>query len=296
LGFLADPQVGSSGFKIDIGVRHPERPGTYILAVECDGATYHSALWARERDRLRQDVLEHLGWRFHRIWSTDWFYNRTGEINRLKTALTDARERAEAGIRVEGANKSRPVSEPSVQPEPTIFEIPDVVVRQMPSYQRAIFPTTSRQEPHAVAVAILAELAERIVRAEGPIHYEEVARRIAASFGKEKAGSRILSVTLSALKSAQRRSGDLLGDGAFWFTRAQADNPPIRDRSGEAGATLKAASISMLEIEAALRVARDDNAGGDAPELVRTAARLLGFKRVGPDLQSRIASGLGALD
>jgi hypothetical protein len=69
-GFLADPQVGSAGFRIDMGIRHPEKPGTYILAVECDGATYHSALWARERDRLRQDVLEHLGWRFHRIWST----------------------------------------------------------------------------------------------------------------------------------------------------------------------------------------------------------------------------------
>ncbi len=72
-GFLADNQVGSAGFRIDLGIRHPDKPGTYILAVECDGATYHSALWARERDRLRQDVLEHLGWHFHRIWSTDWF-------------------------------------------------------------------------------------------------------------------------------------------------------------------------------------------------------------------------------
>ena len=87
LGFLADPQVGSAGFRIDIGVRHPERPGTYVLAVECDGAAYHSALWARERDRLRQDVLEHLGWKFHRIWSTDWFYNRRAEIERFRQAL-----------------------------------------------------------------------------------------------------------------------------------------------------------------------------------------------------------------
>jgi hypothetical protein len=83
LGYLADPQVGTAGFRIDLGVRHPDRPGAYLLAVECDGATYHSALWARERDRLRQDVLEHLGWRFHRIWSTDWFYNRKNELERL---------------------------------------------------------------------------------------------------------------------------------------------------------------------------------------------------------------------
>jgi len=295
LGFLADPQVGSSGFKIDIGVRHPDRPGTYILALECDGASYHSALWARERDRLRQDVLEHLGWRFHRIWSTDWFYNRSAEVQRLKSALIEARERAEAGIRIDGANKARPVAETPKVVAAT-FEIPDVVVRQMPPYQRAVFPTPTWQEPHEVAVGTLAELADRVVRTEGPIHYEEVARRIAASFGKEKAGSRIVTATLSALRAAQRKADDLLSDGAFWFTRGQSDEAPVRDRAAESGATIKAASISMLEIAAALRLARDDNAGGDGPELVRTAARLLGFRRVGPDLQARIASGLEALD
>ena len=62
-----------------------------MLAIECDGATYHSALWARERDRLRQQVLENLGWRFHRIWSTDWFYRRAEELERLKQVLDAAR-------------------------------------------------------------------------------------------------------------------------------------------------------------------------------------------------------------
>lgn len=295
LGFLADPQVGSSGFKIDIGVRHPEQPGTYILAIECDGAAYHSALWARERDRLRQDVLEHLGWRFHRVWSTDWFYNRSVEVQRLKAALIEARERAKEGIRIDGANKARPLADAPEKP-PTTVQIPEVVARQMPPYQRAVFPTHSWQEPHEIALGTLAELADRIVRAEGPIHQEEVARRVAASFGKEKAGSRIVSATLSALKAAQRRADDLLSDGAFWLTRSQADDPPVRDRSAETGATLKAAVISMLEIEAALRIARDDNAGGNGPELVRTAARLLGFRRVGADLQVRLTSGLAILE
>jgi hypothetical protein len=294
LGFLADPQVGSSGFKIDLGVRHPDRPGTYILAIECDGASYHSALWARERDRLRQDVLEHLGWHFHRVWSTDWFYNRSAEIQRLKAALVKAKERAEGGINIEGANKARSVAEAAIQKAPT-FEVPEVVVRQMPLYMRAVFATRSSQEPHEIAIGTLAELADRIVRAEGPIHQEEVARRIAASFGKEKAGSRIMTAAVSALKFAKKLNIDLLSDGEFWFTKAQSDVPLVRDRSTETGATIKAASISMLEIEAALRIAHTDNAGGEAPELVRTAARLLGFRRVGPDLQARISTGLESL-
>lgn len=293
-GFLADPQVGSAGFRIDIGVRHPDKPGTYLLAVECDGAAYHSALWARERDRLRQDVLEHLGWRFHRIWSTDWFYNRKGEIERLRVALNNAREAAEQGIRIDGANRPRTSAPVETATPPSAFEIPEVVERQMPPYQRAVFPVRSAQEPHEVPVPTLADLAQRIVAAEGPIHIEEAARRIASSFGKEKAGSRILAATKSALSHAQVHNNDLLSDGIFWFTREHAEAPPVRDRGAENGSTLKAASISMLEIEAALQIARDDNAGGSDADLVRTAARLLGFKRVGADLQARIASGIAS--
>jgi len=104
LGYEVDHQVGSGGFRIDLGVRNPDRPGQYILAVECDGATYHSALWARERDRLRQGILESLGWRFHRIWSTDWFYRRTAEITRLKSELETARQRRNVGGAYKGAN------------------------------------------------------------------------------------------------------------------------------------------------------------------------------------------------
>lgn len=294
-GFLADPQVGSAGFRIDIGVRHPDKPGTYVLAVECDGATYHSALWARERDRLRQDVLEHLGWRFHRIWSTDWFYDRRGEIERLRVALVAAREAAEAGIRIDGANRARPKIVEENAAEPGVFEIPEVVVRQMPAYQRAIFPVVGWQEPHEVPIVTLADLAKRIVQAEGPIHVEEVARRIASCFGKEKAGARIVAATRAAVSRAQSSDPDLLSDGTFWYTRGQTDTPPVRDRTSESGATLKAAHISPLEIDEALRIARNDNAGGDDMDLVRTAARLLGFKRVGGDLQARISGRLAAL-
>ncbi|HTF62683.1 MAG TPA: AAA domain-containing protein, partial [Edaphobacter sp.] len=72
-GLKLVPQVGCSSFRIDFGVCHPSEPGRFVLAIEADGATYHSSCTARDRDRLRQQMLENLGWRFHRIWSTDWF-------------------------------------------------------------------------------------------------------------------------------------------------------------------------------------------------------------------------------
>lgn len=288
-GFLADPQVGSAGFRIDIGVRHPDRPGSYILAVECDGATYHSALWARERDRLRQGVLENLGWRFHRIWSTDWFYNRNREIARLRDALEHAREAERRG--------NLPVKEPEVLAapgRPTITEpqpLPEIVERQMPAYSRAHFPVRSPFEPHEAPMSELQLLAQKIVEHEGPINAEEVARRISACFGRERAGNRILKVTLRALGSLVSRNAIALIDG-FYVTDEQLNVPPVRDRSNESGATLKASSISILEIRAALTIAQDDNAGADDEDLIRAAARMLGYRRVGSDLKARISEAL----
>ena len=292
LGFLADPQVGAAGFRIDLGVRHPDKPGTYLLAVECDGATYHSALWARERDRLRQDVLESLGWRFHRIWSTDWFYRRKPEIERLRQALDAAREAAEHGLYIVGANTGRSAVVEATPVEAEVIEAPEVVQRRMPPYRRYERRMRVSHEPHEAPLPILVDLVHAIVEAEGPIHLEEIARRVAASFDKEKAGARIVAATRTVLANLRSRDAFILCDEDFWFTDEQAKSPPVRDRSAETGATLKAASISLLEIREVLRIARADNAGGDDEDLIRSAARLLGFKRVGPDLRDRIMQGL----
>jgi very-short-patch-repair endonuclease len=89
-GHKCEPQVGVAGYFIDIGVKHP-KTNDFILGIECDGAMYHSAKLARDRDRLRQEILEAKGWRIHRIWSTDWFKNRTHEIERLNSVINDLR-------------------------------------------------------------------------------------------------------------------------------------------------------------------------------------------------------------
>ena len=82
-GFELVPQLGVAGFFIDIAVRHPSMPGCFVLGIECDGATYHSSRSARDRDKNRQEILESLGWRIHRIWSTDWFRDPEKEVLRV---------------------------------------------------------------------------------------------------------------------------------------------------------------------------------------------------------------------
>ena len=85
-GMKLVPQLECSSFWIDFAVCHPSAPGRHLLAIECDGATYHSSYTARDLDRLRQQQLERLGWTFHRIWSTDWFLRRHEEIDRALRA------------------------------------------------------------------------------------------------------------------------------------------------------------------------------------------------------------------
>ncbi|WP_409422960.1 DUF4011 domain-containing protein [Pseudaeromonas sp. ZJS20] len=93
-GWRVVPQVGVSGYRIDMAVVNPHAPGKFLLGVECDGATYHSAPSARDRDRLRQMVLEGLGWNIHRIWSTDWWFNRELPLKALLARLDELEEQA----------------------------------------------------------------------------------------------------------------------------------------------------------------------------------------------------------
>ena len=92
-GLTIHKQVGCSRFHIDLAVVDPAAPGRYLLGVECDGATYHSSATARDRDRLRQQVLEDLGWRICRVWSTDWLRDRDGQVRRVQAELEEARRR-----------------------------------------------------------------------------------------------------------------------------------------------------------------------------------------------------------
>ena len=88
------PQIGVSRSRIDLGVVHPDRPGGYLAGVECDGATYHLAATARDRDKVRAAILTGLGWRLVRVWSTDWWVDKRGSLDRLDGELKSLLERS----------------------------------------------------------------------------------------------------------------------------------------------------------------------------------------------------------
>jgi len=101
-GWQVVPQIGVSRFRIDLGIVHPDKPGDYLVGVECDGATYHSAATARDRDKVRSAILQGLGWKLLRLWSTEWWIDKEGALERLDFAINNLLEasRADELIRV----------------------------------------------------------------------------------------------------------------------------------------------------------------------------------------------------
>ena len=128
LGYEAVPQVGVSSYFIDIGVKHPKYPLGYICGIECDGATYHSSKSARDRDRLREEVLNRLGWNLYRIWSTDWFRDPLGCREVLRVYLSE---------RLETLVKNMPK-----MVQPTVVEPKRFMVPPPPQESRTVINST----------------------------------------------------------------------------------------------------------------------------------------------------------
>ncbi|TWT98669.1 DUF4011 domain-containing protein [Stieleria varia] len=90
-GYDVHAQVGMEGFVVDLAIVDPQRPGQYLIGIECDGESYRTATSARDRDRIRQQVLEDRGWIIHRIWSIDWFKNPDEQLQRVIATIRNLR-------------------------------------------------------------------------------------------------------------------------------------------------------------------------------------------------------------
>jgi very-short-patch-repair endonuclease len=277
--YKVHPQVGMAGFYIDLGVLHPTSPTRYVLGIECDGATYHSSRSARDRDRIRQQILESRGWSIHRIWSTDWFNRRTAEEHRLLDAL----HRAESAPKSTAAGRPAAAPGTGANPTPSVRAIP---TPRRVLYEEANFQVTSELAPHEAPKKVQ-EAVFRIVEIEGPIHHEEVGRRLASVWGLDRAGSRIQDAARRALKALEREA-QLQSSGAFWMN-ARAAPLKTRDRSEAQSNTLrKAEYLPPAEVAVAAAEVVKDNVRVPLDDLVIEVARRLGFQRTGQDLQDII--------
>jgi very-short-patch-repair endonuclease/DNA polymerase III delta prime subunit len=274
LGYLVEPQVGTAGYFIDLAVKDPERPGRYILAIECDGASYHSSRSARDRDRLRQGVLEGLGWRFHRIWSTDWFRNRQQEISRMIEAIELAKRNVDDFVMPNRAD-IRPTEEPYVIVRGAPAS-PEVKGLTQP-YRRAQLPRVTASGIVDASTDVLANFVCEILEVEGAVHISDITKRLMDAFGVARAGSRIAAKVDEVVNDCRRRSLAVVrGDFVY-----RPGNQPIqiRDRSAMDSTERKIELVPPEEIDRALQESVRIGFSMPIGDCVPTVVGLLGFGR-----------------
>jgi very-short-patch-repair endonuclease len=183
-GLTLHTQVGCGGFKIDMAVLAPGTTGRYALGVECDGATYHSSATARDRDRLRQAVLEGLGWRLCRIWSTDWLRNCEKQVQRVLTALAAALEATPAA--------------PIVETPPNPVEVVPPPVARTPA------PTPSYASIEDVPEPVVREAVVAVVSEYGSTESDDLCGAVARRLGFKRLGTKIKSRIEQAMTALER--------------------------------------------------------------------------------------------
>lgn len=278
LGYIVRKQVGSLGFYIDLAIVDPENLGRYILGIECDGAAYHSARSARDRDRLRQQVLEAMGWKMHRIWSTDWFRNPERELKRVVEAI----DKAWKTTLSDEEDDEQVVAETALIRE-NISEQPDT----LSSYQLAVLPASiATQEIHRHSVGRLANWVEQVVEIESPVHFDEVARRIVEAAGVTRIGPRIKEHIKLAAKFALG-SGRIVQKGEFLWLADMAQ-PLLRNRSELPAASRKLKFIAPEELKLAIEKVIQDAVAISSEAAVPFVARLFGITRITEDMRNEL--------
>jgi len=297
MGYDVVPQVGCSGFRIDLGVIDPAQPGCFLLGVECDGASYHHSYVARDKDRLRQEILERLGWRIHRIWSPDWVNRRGAEIKRLRTAIAQARStRPGVGNQLGSSGNPRP-SEGS-DPPPGVKKVEVANGNNSPvglswttPYQVCRLRARGSIDPNFHLPEHRPEqiqLAEKIVAVEGPIHVALLERRLVQAWGLKRVGNRIETIVgevvcQATLSGRVKRNGDFL-----WPTDANFRLTVRIPVAGDDDTLRRLEHIPPEEIGLAMQHVVRAGIGVSAEALLLEVAKLFGFDRTSQLIRRRL--------
>jgi len=209
-GFNVSTQIGCSGYRIDLAIKHPENQGKYILGIECDGSQYHSSRYARDRDKIRQNILEGLGWNIHRIWSDDWLNNRSYEIEKIKTKVHELEQEKEC--------EQPEIAEQTFSKIEQIKRFDSMDDCKLPTYPKYEF---AKPDTYGISLDfdyyglvtgeefVIKEIKKRIMnilRIESPVEKEFLYKRILNSLGVEKKGRHHKNLFLEVLEKLEDKN------------------------------------------------------------------------------------------
>jgi very-short-patch-repair endonuclease len=311
-GWVVHPQVGCSGYRIDLGVVDPRAPGRYLVGIECDGRSYHSGATARDRDRLRQHVLEGLGWRIHRIWSTDWWLNPEAEVDKVLRRLqeildseesTDSEPLVKEGTALEPvvALDAELVQEDDGEPVGEDIVPPAATTDETDAQDHAVYRLVSLTpgDPiefyeHRSSRALSAQL-QQVIDEEGPLPELALFRRVARAWGLERTGSKIVERLKGLVPASAGRTVE--GDVTFYWPASVQTGSWTGFRLAGPEATSKRHVSDVAIEEVANLVVHVLEVGGAAPrsDVAKSVCRLIGMARTTADAEARVVKAMDLL-
>ena len=278
-GYTVKQYVGNSEYKIDIAVEHPDYPGCYVVGIECDGNSYYMARTIRDREHLRKFVLEQMGWKMFRVWSTEWINNKEGEQKRLLDFIENAVKNYKKS---DDSNDKEKISlikqEESVQVEIMQKNVEQQTKLKFPYYRIGDWKHVEYDYNKGNLQNLSARI-KAVVEVEQPIHLDVLYRRLASAFGNEKATKPIRCTINQVLETVM--SDEIVIEDNFVrfknFTDIQARIPiGTQNRNIE--------YISKPEIADAMLAVIKNSYGIDKDALCTEVTSIFGYDRMGPKI------------
>ncbi len=282
-GFVVDPQVGVGSFKIDLAVKDPKNPQSYIIGIECDGATYHSSKSARDRDILRQEILLGMGWKLYRIWSTEWFRNRDEALQRLVENVN---------LAIKNDHRSSPKSDKpnttTLDQDYILTEIPLRVQKVGKRYEKSSFKINRKDlmtpsKNHNFSHALLT-----IIEEEGPIHQDVLLERVRELSNIGRVGSNISDNFDNAIKRVIKEGYVEKNKSDKGFLYPTSKDCTYFRVPGDDGLVRRLGEIPAIEIKNAINFLIKDQFGLAYDNAIQSIRLIFQVPRIDPEEADRV--------
>ena len=300
-GFVAHTKVGCSGYRVDMGIVHPDSPEDYAIGIECDGAAYHRSATASDRDRLRQSVLENLGWRIHRVWSADWWHDAETTKGNLLSAIESATKQSigESVSKIDDGPSSEfdsaKIETHHIEAEFNAevknscdFEskYPCIVLPRCPSQENFYEPYNR--------TLIRAQMIE-VINNEGPITGGLLRKRIVKAWGFTRTGDNILNIIRANVPVEMAKSKNL-EDTVFWPHGINPDQYKFfRSPGSDSSSRRNIDEIPTEELKNAMHWVLLEFHSCPQDVLYREAVKKFGYSKVTSQMQQYLNAALKLL-
>lgn len=280
-GYEVRSQIGVGSFRIDLGIIDLSNPGRFLVGVECDGRRYHSTFTARDRDRLRQDVLQdNLGWQIVRVWSPDWFYRRNHAIEKLHSDIERVKKGKKPAFARRVEQDEREVEQVEIS-DGGVTDLPNVETYRCTHLDASSHRHIPFHEPSARSIQV--RLLGELVQAEQPVTIAYARKRLKEAWGVGREGHHIATALDRAIAQAKRNKAvEQVGQSLFIMGDAPVATVIRRpDESDERTQRKLESEVPVEEIELALCTITAHSYGIATADLIRQTARVFGYDRTG---------------